>query len=82
MPLWVGGILARLLVLLEQLLSSVDACEAACSVIKMIHKLLKDCMCSSLISSGDAASALRLGISSGNIFQTSHADTVLHPVVA
>ena len=33
--------LARLVVFLEQLLPSVDAREAACSVIKMIHKLLK-----------------------------------------
>ena len=34
--------LARLLVFSEQLLPSVDASEAACSVIKMIHKLLKE----------------------------------------
>ena len=45
-------------------------------------QLLKDSMFSSLISSGDTASALRLGVSSGNTFQTSHADTVLHPGMA
>ena len=45
------AMLARLL-FLEQLLPSVDACEAACSVLKMIHKLLKDCMCSSLLLFG------------------------------
>ena len=55
----VGGMLARLLVFLEQFLPSLDACEAAYSVIKMIHKLLKDCMGSSLISSDDTASAPR-----------------------
>ena len=44
----VGGMLARLLVFLEQILPSGDGCEAAWSVIKMIHKLLKDCMSSSL----------------------------------
>ena len=61
---------------LEQHLPSIGTCEAACSVIKMIHKLLKNClMCSSLISLGDTASALRLGVSSGNIFQTSQADS-------
>ena len=57
--------LARFLVFLEQFLPSLNACEAACSVIKMIHKLLKDCMGSSLISSDDIASALRLRVSSG-----------------
>ena len=60
--------LTRLVVFLEQLLPSVDAREAACSVIKMIHKPLKDCMCSSLISSGDAANALRLGVKFGKYF--------------
>ena len=57
--------LAKLLVFLEHFLPSLDACEAACSVIKMIHKLLKDCMGSSLISSDETVSALRLRISSG-----------------
>ena len=74
--------LARLLVFLEQFLPSLDACEATCSVIKMIHKVLKDCMGSLLISSNDTASALRLCVSSGNIFQTSHDDTILHPLMA
>ena len=64
----VGGMLARLLVFSEQFLPSLDPCEAACSVIKMIHKPLKDCMCSSLISSGDAANALRLGVKFGKYF--------------
>ena len=54
----------RLLVFLEQFLPSLDACEAACSAIKVIHKLLKDCMGSSLISSDDTASALRIRVSS------------------
>ena len=70
-----GGMLEMFLFFIEQLLPSVDACGA---VINMIHKLLTDCMRSSLISSGDTASE----VSSGNIFQTSHADTVLHPVTA
>ena len=74
--------LARLLVFLEQFLPSLDACEAACSVIKMIYKLLKDCMGFSWISSDDTASALRLCVSSGNIFQTSHTNAILHPVMA
>ena len=47
---------------LAQLLPSAGTCEAACSAVKMIHKLRKAWMCSSLIPSGDApsASALRL----------------------
>ena len=53
-----------LLVFVEKFLPSLDACEAACSVKKMIHKLLKDCMGSSLISSDDTASTLRLRVSS------------------
>ena len=61
----VGGMLAKRPVFLEQFLPSLDACEAACSVIKMIHKLLKCCMGSSLISSDETASALRLRVSSG-----------------
>ena len=45
---------------LAQFLSSLDACEAACSVINIFHKLLKDCMGSSLISSDETAGDLRL----------------------
>ena len=66
---------------LKQLLPCFDACEAACSVINIIHKPLDYCLRSSLISLSDAASAPGTGVSSGNIFHNCHIDTVLHPLI-